>query len=333
MYKSQKNRMVISLSDEKIYYLILTKDEHGFYISSYDFAQLDEGILKNGEILKADFLHKVLQRISKKISSRSIDLLLPHHLFLFDFIRLKDVKKGKEKKALQEYLQKNIETISWAKSHSYEYDFQREGNDVNILMRELPQEIYFSYAHIFKKAGFQIHSIQSELLAFSHLFSQENTSSQIFVDENHTYVLDYKQGLFKFAKKFNVSYAQFISDIKKYVELSDEKVAHIFQNYGILETHRDERVFKKMKRSMEPLIHFLRKKKMDEHHYLYLHFRKVPIKGFSLMLKRQFPHHIHDVCVLCYPQYPFHEVLSLHKKESYPYEPLIARALELFHNK
>jgi Tfp pilus assembly PilM family ATPase len=61
-----KSKTIISLHDNKIQYLTLAKNEYGFYVENYDSAELSDGIMKNGEILKAEFLSKILSKIQKK---------------------------------------------------------------------------------------------------------------------------------------------------------------------------------------------------------------------------------------------------------------------------
>ena len=71
MITSEKTKTVISLSDHEIRYVTIAKNKKGFYIKKFDSAELEEGIIKDGEILKADFLRKILLNIAKKINISS----------------------------------------------------------------------------------------------------------------------------------------------------------------------------------------------------------------------------------------------------------------------
>ena len=43
----------------------MAKNKYGFYIEKYDNAEIEVGVISGGEILRADFLKKILQKISK----------------------------------------------------------------------------------------------------------------------------------------------------------------------------------------------------------------------------------------------------------------------------
>lgn len=331
--RKQRDKVVISLNDKKIKYLTLSKNDYGFYIKNYDSADLDDGVIVRGEVLKAEFLSKILKKISKKINVKSIDLILPHEYFLFDLHIVKKEKKKSNKKILKKYLNKNKYNISWASTHSYEYDlFDREDN-VKALFRAIPNAVNSSYQHVFKKSGMKINSIQSEIVSFSDLLYRNENSNQIFVDSDHTYLLEYKDGVFVSDERFDVSYDQFINDIKKNIKVSDNEAKKILAKYGTLRTHKDEKVLNGIERSMGPILSFLKKDRLKKKNPIYVHFSNTPILGFSDKMRKVLKMDIYDLCVFCSSKNTFQDVLTLHKKDSYEYEPLITRALSVFTKK
>lgn len=347
MKSSKKGKTIIALYDDNIKYLTLKKNNYGFYVENYDFAKLEEGIIKNGEVLKVDFLKKILLKIAKKIDTKSIDLILPHDYFLFDLHSIKKEGKKKFKKLFKKYIKENIGKISWAKTHSYEYDIFEREKEIKVLFRGLTQNVYSPYEHVFKKSGLKINSIQSDLVSFAHLFPKDKKISQISVGKNQTHVLEYKNGIYLSDKKFNVSYNQFLKDIKKNIKLSDTDAKKIFSQYGVLETHKDPKVLSRIERSLSPLLNFLKERQGEfqrkgknneliprQRNSIFIHFENTPIKGFSNRIKKLLKNNVYDMCVLeLKGNYTFQDVLSLHKKDSYLYEALIARALLLMKDK
>lgn len=330
MINNSISRTVIALYDDKIQYLTLSKNNYGFYVQNYDSAELEEGIIKNGEVLRVDFLKKILSKISKKIDTKNIDLILPHDYFLFDLHSIEKKGKKSNEKILKAYLKDEKTKIKWAKTHSYEYDIFERDNILKVLFRGLPHDIYHSYEYVFKKSGFKIKSIQSEIVSFSSILPQDKRVSQIFVKKNCSHLLEYKEGIYVSDKKFNLSYKQFTQDIKKNINISEEEAKKILSQYGVLKAHKDKKVLTRIERSLNPLYDFLRKRKIKEKSSIYIHFSNEPIKGFSDRIKRFLKIDIYDMCVLKSDYYSFQDVLTLHKNESYQYEPLIARALSFF---
>ncbi len=333
MSKSSKKVMVVSLHDTFIRYIILAKNEYGFYVDKHDSAALEDGVIKQGEILQAEFLIKVLKKIRKDVNLSTVDLVLPHNYFLFDLhsITLNHKKESKIKKNMRRYLKEHTQDISWLSSHAYEYDIFGNTEKKSVLFRALPQEIYRSYEYVFKKAGFSLQSIQSELLSFVPFFKDNKRVSQVFVDDAETYVLEYKNGIFISDKRFGFSYNQCIQDIEKNVHIERSKAQEILDKYGVLRTHPDTKVLRRLERSMTPLFDFFRGRKIkEEEHVIFVHYAHRPIKGFSDRLRKLLRTPIFDLSVLDSPKYSFQDVLSLHKKESYDYEPLITRALDIF---
>jgi Tfp pilus assembly PilM family ATPase len=328
-----KGKTIISLHDDKIQYLTLAKNEYGFYVENYDSAELSDGIIKNGEILKAEFLSKILSKIQKKINTKHMQLILPHSYFLFDLHNIKDKKEKikNKKRFIKKYLKENINKLSWVTTHSYEYDFFEKGKKVSILFRALQQDMYRSYEHVFKKAGFSIDSIHSELVSYSDFFKKEKKVTQIFVDNKSTYVLSYSDGVFMSEKKFNFSYNVCFDNIRKNTKGSEEYVKKILEKYGVLKTH-DKEVLRSIEKSMMPVFSYLKKKNIKDEN-VFVHFRNQPIKGFSDRLRKLLKSDVYDLCVLCSAKYTFQDVLSIHKRDSYEYEPLIARALSIFNVK
>ena len=327
---TEKSKTVVALYDNKIQYVTLARNSDGFYVKKFDSAELESGVIKNGEILKADFLKKVLQKILKNIKTNTVDLILPHDYFVFDMVSIKKEGKKTNKKLVKEYLNKNKHTFSWADTHGYEYDSFDSDKKLKLLFRALPRDIYASYEYVFKKAGLKIHSIQSDLVSFAELMPRIGRITQIFFMNKCTYVADYNNGIYVSDKKFNLSRKQFLQDIIKNVKISDTESEKILTRYGILRTHRDPKVLARMERSMSPLLEFLTKRKIKEKSPIFIHFSDTPIRGFVDKIKRIIKTDVSLLCPMNTDKYSFQEVLTLHKKESYTYEPLIARALSLF---
>ncbi len=333
MMKKDRVQTTLFLRDDLVAYVSVAKDAEGFFISDYDRAELEPGVIERGEILKADFLQKILFKIRKKIGTKDIHLILPHEHFGFDTHSFKRESKKDVSKQVQNYLKKNKSKISWAKTHGYEYDVLFDEKNIRLLFRTLPHEMHETYRYLFEKAGFHILSIQSQHLALRTLLPQKGFVSQLSVGVEKSYLINYKDGLYQDEKVFDFSYQGLLSSIQKYVSVSQTEAESILQKYGVLQIHPEPKVYSALQRKLDPILSLLKKKKKKDQRQLFVHEINFQIPGLSLLLGRVLPFSVREFSFHENPEYPFHEVLSLHKKESYFYEPLIAHSLSFFEKK
>ncbi|MGB0925353.1 MAG: hypothetical protein ACPGTS_01445, partial [Minisyncoccia bacterium] len=252
--KTPSSKTIISIDDQRIRYISLAKNKDGFYIEKYDTAEIESGVIENGEILRADFLKKVLQRIAKKIPNTSMHLLLPHELFHFDLHAIpKKKKKASYKKVLKKYLSQHKHDISWARTRAYQYDIFDHEKELRVLFRTLDRDMYSGYEYVFKQAGLSIVSTHSNVVSFAQLLPQKGRVDQVFVQSDKTSILGYIDGMYIGGKEMLFSRNQCVSEIKKHIDMSDQQATKILDTYGVMRSHRDERVFKSLNKNALPV--------------------------------------------------------------------------------
>jgi Tfp pilus assembly PilM family ATPase len=330
--QKQQSKIVIKVSDSELSYISLRKNKLGFFIDQFETIELPEGIIKDGEILKADIFSKLLKKIEKKLINKHINILLPHESFLCNAGTLKNSeKKIATKIRIKEYLENISETENWQKTHVHESEIFHFGIKDRVLFTCLSKDIQKSYVHVFKKSGLKVDSLNSELLAFGHMFDAD-FSSVIFVNQNVTRIVDFRKGMYIADKTFQVSYQQLIENIIKSVHSEHTYAENILVKYGILRTHRDPQVYKRIMRSFGPLFDFFKKSKSKNESSIALVYSRFPLLGLADAVSQTTHTHVHDFNVFGNKNYVFEEVLSLHKNESYAYQPHIAQALKLWKN-
>lgn len=326
--KELTTKSTIAITDESISYVTLAKDNNGFFIKEYETVTIPEGVIQDGEILKADILFQMLKKIARLVSNKNIDIVLPHKYFLCADGTLDDTdKKDSLKKRVQRYFKTTAMNEPWHKTHICEFSTYTLQGREKVLFKCLPKDIQKSYVHVCKRAGFQISSLTSDILAFDDFLSDEG-SILVFVSNNYTRVAEFKSGMFVSSKTFQVSYQQFIQDIQKYINTSSKEAGLILKKHGLLRSHKDEKVYTRLSRSMSPLIEYLSKRKLKESVSLYVVFEEQPILGFYDYLFQSLRITTIELDIFNTPKYIFHDILSLHKNESYRYQPIIAQALK-----
>lgn len=328
MYSVHKNKSVISIADHSLSYLTLEKKPDGFSIIDHEIIELPEGIVSEGHILKADVLYKILKKIADKIKNKNIDLILDQELFVFSRTILdENSKKQSLKKRIKTYFKNHPEKQSWQDTHVCEFSLHPSAEKEHVLFTCLPVELQSGYTHIFKKAGFSIGSFAPSLKALGHFCTAEK-ELLVHIDKNAIRVIEYMQGMYVSHKTFASSYPQFIKDILKNITLSEDHAKNILAEHGFLRSHKDEKVYKQLIRSLSPLIQFMTQKKAKRFNQISVIFADYPLPGFTDLLQKNFNVPTRHLDILTTEKYSFQEVLSLHKNETYPYQISIAQALQ-----
>ncbi len=327
--KKITTKSVIALSDESISYLSLERNEKGIFISAFEKAPLETGIIKKGEVLQADLLEKIFKKIGLSLKNKDISLILPFDYFSFRIIPDYTPKKNQlPHEWFGQYKKKHHTEESWLSE--YEYTFFEPGKEENqgLFIAGITVEMFNTYQHIIKKSGLRLAECTADVLAFLPEASHERDILCIF-SEDMLRLVECKNGFIHHARKFESSYEQYISDIQKVLGVSGEQAQKIFQEYGLLRAHKDEAVYRKLHKSTGPVLQYLAHKKNLLETHISLFFFNTPIHGVDDI----FASFVGSNVSTFYPisqKKGFHEVLTLHKKESYGYLPHITQALGFF---
>lgn len=329
MATRETNKTVISINDEILSYITIQKNAQGYDVTDYGEAYLPQGVVVRGEILKADFLGNALKKIAQKISQTNIDIMIPHEYFLCKNAVLENAQKKETlKDRVQQYFNNKETSEEWQSTHICEFSIYPVAHQKDtVFFKCLNKEMYQSYEYVVTLAGLQMDTISSEILAYSHLIPPERTFL-ISLQKNYALVSEFKNGIYLSAKKFQVSYEQFTGDIKKNISLSDEEAYKILKKYGVLRSHKDERVYKRLMQSMSPLLDYISKRKISDQYTILVTFADTPVLGFVDAIAQATMAHSEELDIITTNQYNFADILSLHRDDSYKFSALIAQALK-----
>ncbi|MCI5050796.1 MAG: pilus assembly protein PilM [Candidatus Pacebacteria bacterium] len=331
MFSQKKtSKSIIKITDTHISYLTLVKNKFGFFIDNHEMIDLPEGIIVRGEILKADVFSNIIKKMKKHFSNTLVDVILPHDYFLCKDGILDTEDTSKDiKKRIKEYFKGLSKTEDWQRTHVCEFDAFSLGKHETVLFRCLPKDVQKSYVHVLKKSGLKIQSINSELLAYGHLFPDDQVS-MIHLGEKRTRVIDFKKGMYTGHKTFALSYEQLHQDIMKNVSLEKDEAEKILNKYGVLRTHKDPQVYARLMRSLTPLLEFFKKRKNKKTMRTIVTFDNMPVLGLADHVSHATHTSVENLNLFALPKYLFQDILTLHKNDSYQYQSHIAQALEYF---
>ncbi|MCA9351444.1 hypothetical protein KC929_01550 [Patescibacteria group bacterium] len=323
MTTKKASRTVVLITDTHIAYLTLANNGRGFFVVAHDWSPLPEGVVVRGEILKAEVLKKILEKIAKKVQVKKVDLILPHEYFFTTSVSL-----GEGRGTLEKRLAKiaRDQDLAWYRTHHIELYPYKENDKDQALCVGLPKEVASSYRHVFARAGLEVLSFQSHYLAFGPIVPKGRVS-QVIVGETSTEIVEFKDGIYQSSKTFASSYRDFIESVVDVLSITEPKAREIFARYGVLRAHRDERVYRKVTKSMSPVIEFITQRGMKEGSSLVVTFLDLPIRGYVDALGKVVGDAAGELYVIKHPRYQFQDVLTLHRDDSYRYQPLIAQAM------
>ena len=338
MFSSKKNFVQVSIyiDDSIIRYLVLNKDENGFFVEHHDEAFLPQGVIVKGEILKAQVLLGILKKIQEKVTKKLTEmskpqysLLLKNDYFLNTQLELPGYSGGKNlTKQLKKFLSKHREDYSWFKDHNYRSHFDKETSKVYI--QALPIEVYKSYQMLLTQAGMDPVSIYSDLYATEYLLDTQETAVVVVIGEDVSRVVEYRNNHYLSDQKFQVSYQKFTSDIIKNLGIKEDEARDIVRTYGVSRAHRDQKVYQHIMRSITPLVDFLRKRKTITQTPVCLWYLDTPVLGMADLLQKRLKTQVHKIDPLRHDTYFFHDIISLHRDDSHRYSLLLAHAAVTF---
>lgn len=322
----QGSKSVISISDSRIAYITLSRDAQGFFISGYDEVALVPEIIKKGQILKPELLIKILKKLAKELPTTSIDVLLPHDHIECHRFDIVDQRRAASNKKIQRTLIKD--NPEFAEENYCEYDgvFDSESKIHHIVARGIKKDLHTDYQYVCKQSGLKVQSYNSDLLALDVLVGTDR-SNIVVVGESSIRIADFKKGLYLENKKFESSYQSLIKEVARMVDVPTDTAVDIIQRYGILRAHKDEKVYKRLLKTLNPFFDFVKKRKIKDEIKMYMIFTAFPIKGMVDHTGALFNGIVSECNIFQSDHYTFHPVLSLHKKDSYRYQSLIAQAL------
>jgi Tfp pilus assembly PilM family ATPase len=332
-FSTKKVSVVVSISTNHISYVIVDKDSDGFFVVHYEEAVLPEGIIEKGEILKAEALTNILKKIRSTISEhvpskRKVEysLLLPHHYFRYEAIPLTLSPEEKNRKEyVQQFLKDNSDTYPWVTNHSYTFHYSQEAQELYISA--LNNDMYSSYRSVFQTAGYVDVNIESSTTACGILLNDQPLASLVLFGEDFSYLIGYRNGHRVSSQKFEISYQRFVSDIVRGLRIEPSVARKIISDYGVSRAHKDSKVYTQLMRSLTPLLDLLRKKKIVSKHPLHVWYLNTPIIAMEEVIEKRVGIEVKELHPLNIPTHNFHEVLTMHKDESYRYSLLLAYAM------
>ena len=335
MFRSERSTVhtSISITDTHVHYLTLVQGEAGLFVLTNEVAELPEKVVVNGEILQArtlgDVLHIVKTTVENvlkehKYTGHNYTVLLPHTYFLHTQVHVEGIsQKKKPQRELASYLNEHLDQYPWVKNHTYISAF--DGDVAHI--EALSHEHYKSYATLLESHGYQNFEIISDI---AHLGTLVNSHARCYVvmfNQNETELIEYRNGTYEDKESFDISLKEMVATVKKQLATDEVFAQKVVDQYGVSRAHPEEKVFSHLRRATTEIIDTLRKKKGITSIPVALYFRTKPVVGMVDLLTNTLRTQVSELDPLNHENYRFAEVLTLHRGDTYQYNPLIVEAM------
>jgi len=322
----KKYHISISISDTAFRYVVVDRDQNGFFVPAYGETFLEEGIVVKGEIIKASALLDVITSFKKNLPDSSVSiysLVLPHQYFIHDSFLVAGVSSQKQKNsAIQQYLGDNIQQYPWAENHSCLY--QTDEHDM-VYVEALPHERYQSYITLLSSCGIDNVEVHSDISAVS-VMVKDSPSVVIKIDNEKSYVFEINNGFVESKKTFELSYQSLVSDVVKFLGVDLDFARKVVRKYGVSRAHQEPKVYQRIVRSVSPLLDYLKVNKSTRKKKIYLWFSHEPLVGMKDVLTKQMHTEINVISPVHNEIALYHEVLDIHMDDTYRYSALLLTA-------
>lgn len=326
MSMKNKYHVAISISDTMFRYVLVGQDQHGFFVQDHGETPLEEGVVIRGEIIRASVLTNIISHTKKNLSAFApvnYSLVLPHRYFIYDAFLVEGIAQQKKKHlGIQTYLREHVQQYPWAEDHSCLY--QTDDNDM-VYVEALPHERYQGYKTLLASCGIDDLEIHSTISGMT-VITKAAPSLIIKIDHDKSHILECTYGHLEQQKIFELSYQSLVADVVKFLQVDLDFAQKVIRKYGVSRAHQEPKVYQRVIRSVSPLLDYLRIQKSIQKKKVYLWFSYEPLVGMQDMLMK----HLHTDVSVINPVHnemvQFHEVLTMHKDDTYRYSTLLLTA-------
>jgi Tfp pilus assembly PilM family ATPase len=328
IFSRKKEQAVIFLSDTQVKYVSLSKRRHTYHIETYEQADLKPSVFKNGEVLEMEFLSQILSRIQKHLNLKHVDVLLPHHFFVYEKVSL-DMSYTREQKmrqAFYKHVTQFPEKYPWITTHSFELMFYKTEKGVDVHIQMLSQENYRALVYTFEKAGFTIGSVHSEDFSFRHIFQDMKKVLHIRIYNDSTRLGLFDRGVSTSNTDIDFSYQNILGIYAKY-GISPDQAQNMLEHHGFLSTYNDQSLYRAVSQPMTSLL-LLLKDLIHTVDHVYVSFESYVIPGVIDTLQKSFHTPIQLVDPLHFPTYLFNNIRSIHAQDIPDYTTCILYILQ-----
>ena len=234
----------LDISDFSLKIAQLEKRKRGFQLTSFNEAEIDKGVVVDGEIKKEDRLAEIIRTAlqdikGKPIRTKYVAVSLPEEKAFLQIVQLPKMKEQEIDQAIrfeaENYIPYSIDTVYL--DHAIVSPLQNSLDHIDVLLASLPRVIVDSYVSVIKKAGLIPKILEVESLSLTRAVVEKETSPipLLIVDIGsvRTKLSIYSGHSVRFTTSIPISSGQFTDAIAKALHIDKKKAEELKKAHGI----------------------------------------------------------------------------------------------------
>ncbi|KPJ56064.1 hypothetical protein AMJ49_05825 [Parcubacteria bacterium DG_74_2] len=249
----------IDISDLSLKLIKLKKKGDDLSLSSFGYASIKPGIIKEGKIKNEIGLVKIIRKAirnveGEKIKTNYVIASLPEEKAFLQVIKMPKV----EKEEIESAIRFEAENYIPVPLHKVYLDFQiipplnQKQSYLEVLLAAMPKEIVDSYVSCFRKAGLKIKALEVDSIAVTRALIKQGKSSEpvllIDLGADRTSFIIFKDNSLRFTSSVPVSCQKFTEAVSRVLKVDIKKAERLKIKYGLM---GPEKIHLKGKRNKE----------------------------------------------------------------------------------
>lgn len=263
----EKEAFGLDISDLSLKLIKLKEKRGGFVLESYNQADIEPGVLKQGVIKNEDKLAKIIKEAcltaqGKKITMPYVIASLPEEKSFLQVIQMPRM----EEKDLKSAIVFEVENYIPLPINEVYFDFQvipaskNHTTHLDVLIVAMPKKIVNSYVSCFEKAGLIPIAFEVESQAISRALIKNDSSSApvILIDfgKNSTDVIVFFENSIRFTCSLPISSMQLTVAIAEALKVNIKKADELKIKHDLYANKRNEKA-KKIQQAIDPILNDL----------------------------------------------------------------------------
>ena len=267
-FKKKISAFGLDLSDRSIKVAQLKRDGDKMDLYSYGREDIEEGVIKNGEILDRKKVIEVIRKSlegakPKPIKSKFVVYSIPESKGFIRVIKIPFTEEKNIEQAIR-YEAEQLFPIDISESYvDWQVINEKDKKFLEVIVAVVPKIFVDAYSSIIKEIGLKPVAAEIESIAITRsLINKKQSERPILVidlGKDRTSFIIFKNPAVQFTASIPVCGDEFIAAISKNLKINLEEAEKIKRKCGLKLTKECKEVFKSVQPSLNEMIQYINK--------------------------------------------------------------------------
>src|SRR3989344_7209103 len=260
----------LDLSDLSVKVVHLNPEGKGNRMRSFGSAEIAQGAMVDGEILKPEVVVEAIRKAvrkagPKKITTRKVNCSLPETKAFLRIVSIPTMKEEEVREAIKWAMEANIPMPIEEVYYDWqilEQQFEKKSKNMNVLVVAVARTVVDQFVSVLEDAGLDIFGLEIESIAQARSLlnqKQKNTTLIIDIGDRRTSFLIAHDFVPSFTSSIPLSGESFTDAIAKAMGISQAEAEKVKIHYGIGSSLKNDHVFTAVRPVVDNLISEIKK--------------------------------------------------------------------------